>query len=89
MIRAQDAVEIWDVVLLSERTYVEMEEQKILPPNAVYYTIGLDDEVTVHHSDIKIWEELLDKWNSRPIERYANWLSEITEKKEKVGYFIT
>lgn len=87
--RRANAVEIWDVVLLSERAYIDMSEQGILPPNAVYYRVGLDDEVTVYHDDIKIWEELIDKWNARPIERYASWLSEIAEKKEKVGYFIT
>lgn len=89
MRRVNDAVEIWDVVLLSERTYMDMSEQGILPPNAVYYKVESDENISVHSFDMRIKDETIAMWSERPMQRYIDWYSEITERKEKVGYFIT
>lgn len=89
MRRNNDAVTIWDVVLLSERVYNEMSELGILPPNAVYYRVDSDDEITVHSFDMKIKDETIATRTDRPMQRYKDWHSELIQRKEKVGYFIT
>lgn len=89
MKRANDEVRIWDVVLLSERVYNEMSELGILPPNAVYYQVEPDDNISVYSFDMRIKDETMATRADRPIQRYKDWRSELIQKKEKVGYFIT